>query len=98
MEPELNGRLPYLDVELLKQNDGRIPTKWYNKEMASNRMLNVNNLTDKIIRCVKKYDPNIKIYSKNFKTIKKLIVLIVFDVRTVRRNTGEWHNRELEED
>jgi hypothetical protein len=40
MEPEVNGRLPYLDVELIKQNDGRILTKWYSKEMASNRMLN----------------------------------------------------------
>jgi hypothetical protein len=155
MEPEVNGRLPYLDVELIKQNDGRILTKWYSKEMASNRMLNyksnhplqqklnvasnlikrvcelttinspkdnqpvirnilvknnypvslinklfsnylnikeserkdkvtntseikyrtfpnVNNLTDKIIKCVKKYDPNIKICPKNFKTIKNL--------------------------
>ncbi len=33
---------------------------------------NVNNLTDKIIKCVKKYDPNIKICPKNFKTIKNL--------------------------
>jgi hypothetical protein len=40
MEPEVEGKLPYLDVELMRQDDGRILTKWYSKEMASNRMLN----------------------------------------------------------
>jgi hypothetical protein len=40
MEPEISGRLPYLDVELLKQEDGKILTKWYCKPMASNRLLN----------------------------------------------------------
>jgi hypothetical protein len=40
MELEDEGKLPYLDVELIGQEDGRILTKWYSKPMASNRMLN----------------------------------------------------------
>jgi hypothetical protein len=40
MEPEVNGRLPYLDLELIKQEGGRILSKWYSKPMASNRLLN----------------------------------------------------------
>jgi hypothetical protein len=155
MEPEVSGRLPYLDVELLKQGDGKILTKWYCKPMASNRLLNfksnhqlkqklnvasnlmkricelttinpprdnlplitsilvknhypvslinklfykyingketketnmnldvrnikyrtfpnVCNLTDKIVRCTRKYDQNIQICPKNIKTIKNL--------------------------
>jgi hypothetical protein len=40
MELEDDGSLPYLDVELIKQEDGRILAKWYSKPMASNRLLN----------------------------------------------------------
>jgi hypothetical protein len=42
MEMEESGKLPYLDIELHRQNNGRILTKWYSKPMASNRLLNYN--------------------------------------------------------
>ncbi|XP_055527224.1 uncharacterized protein LOC129719840 [Wyeomyia smithii] len=37
---EENGRLPYLDILLIRTDDGRIQTDWYAKPMASGRMLN----------------------------------------------------------
>ncbi|XP_055527883.1 uncharacterized protein LOC129720426 [Wyeomyia smithii] len=39
-EVEENGRLPYLDMLLIRTDDGRIQTDWYAKPMASGRMLN----------------------------------------------------------
>ncbi|RYE20179.1 MAG: hypothetical protein EOP45_11485 [Sphingobacteriaceae bacterium] len=35
-----DGTLPYLDIKLIKAEDGRIITDWYNKETASNKLLN----------------------------------------------------------
>jgi hypothetical protein len=42
MEIEKERTLPYLDIELIRQDNGRILTKWYSKPMASNRLLNYN--------------------------------------------------------
>jgi hypothetical protein len=39
-EEENNNQLPYLDLLLLKDNDGYIKYKWYQKEISSNKLLN----------------------------------------------------------
>jgi hypothetical protein len=164
MELEDDGRLPYLDVELIRQEDGRILTKWFSKPMASNRLLNfksnhtlkqklntalnlmrrvchlttintarenlplirsileknnypvclihklfnefitkksenektekrleikyrtfpnVASLTDKLIKCVREFDSNIKICPKNFKTVKNLHSRVKDDIETL---------------
>jgi hypothetical protein len=40
MEVETNGRLPFLDMELIHETDGSISTKWYKKPCASGRIIN----------------------------------------------------------
>lgn len=37
---EIDGKLPYLDMVLVRQADGTIRTEWYMKTIASGRMLN----------------------------------------------------------
>lgn len=39
-EFEDNGKLPFLDLEIIKQPDGTIKTSWYQKPSSSNTMLN----------------------------------------------------------
>ena len=39
-EKEVNGRLPYLDMTLVRQPDNTIRTEWYIKPIASGRTLN----------------------------------------------------------
>ncbi len=39
-EIEEDGKLPYLDVEIVRKPDGKLVTKWFSKPMASNRLLN----------------------------------------------------------
>ena len=39
-EKEKNGRLPYLDMTLVRQPDNNIRTEWYIKPIASGRVLN----------------------------------------------------------
>jgi hypothetical protein len=40
MELEEEGKLPFLDLLLVRQNDGRITTEFYEKKFASGRILN----------------------------------------------------------
>lgn len=40
MEVEVDGKLPFLDLMLHKEEDGSISTEWYSKPYASNRLLN----------------------------------------------------------
>lgn len=39
-ELEVNQRLPFLDIEVIRNNDGSVMTNWYVKPTASGRMLN----------------------------------------------------------
>lgn len=39
-EIEQNGRLPYLDMLLIRTNEGRVKTDWYSKPISSGRILN----------------------------------------------------------
>lgn len=39
-ETEIDGKLPYLDVLVIRGENGNVQTDWYSKPMASGRMLN----------------------------------------------------------
>ncbi|XP_062705197.1 uncharacterized protein LOC134287419 [Aedes albopictus] len=43
-EVETDGRLPYLDMTLVRQEDDTIRTEWYMKAIASGRLLNFSSL------------------------------------------------------
>ena len=40
MEEERGGRIPYLDMEIMRTNNGNIAIKWYKKPTTSGRILN----------------------------------------------------------
>jgi hypothetical protein len=42
MEAEVNNRLPYLDLQIIRNSDGSIDTDFYMKPTASGRILNFN--------------------------------------------------------
>lgn len=42
IEEEINGTINFLDMTLIRQSDGTISTKWYQKEIASGRYLHFN--------------------------------------------------------
>ena len=43
-EVESNGKLPFLDMTLIRQHDNTIRTEWYKKTIASERMLNFHSI------------------------------------------------------
>lgn len=40
METEIDNKIPFLDLWLMRDEDGNISSKWYHKPVASTRMLN----------------------------------------------------------
>lgn len=47
-EIERNGRIPYLDIEIIKGNGGTLTTNFYQKPTSSNRLLNWDSAHPKI--------------------------------------------------
>jgi hypothetical protein len=93
MEMENEKTLPYLDVELIRQRNGRILTKWYFKPMASNRLLNYNSnhsLAQKINVAnglIKRVCDLTTIHPKvnNFKRIKTILEKNNYPVALIRK-------------
>lgn len=81
MEQEISGKINFLDLTLIRQNDGTIITDWYQKPFASNRYINYKSSQSKLykINTIKMLKhrvlklSNTKFHNKNFKIIKHIL-------------------------
>lgn len=101
METEVDGKIPFLDVLLIRNTDNTISTDWYKKPSSSDRILNflsshpmhqkiniIKNLTKKCIILSDK-----KFLDKNVKRIKEILFNNNYPKNLVNRVICETKNK-----
>lgn len=101
VELERDGVLPYLDVLVLRKPNGFIKTDWYQKDIASKRILNyyshhpnsqiINTASNLINRVLHLSSP--EYHNKNIKIVRKTLTLNNYPTRIINKLINTESNK-----
>lgn len=97
-ETEVNNQIPFLDVIVIRNEDGTLDYNWYSKPTSSNRLLNFRsnhplshklNVMDNLIRRVFGLSSK-KFHLQNDRTIKQMLVASHYPIKLIEQRIRKF--------